>query len=230
MNAILTLDYELFMSNKTGTPQKCLFEPMKALTKLLDKFHIKANIFVDAAYILRLQELQEKCQYSANDFDLVCQHIKSLSEQGHDIQLHFHPQWLYSTRGNDGKWSMDFSHYKLSDCDNDFINSSLYKGGVLLQSLSNNQIKAFRAGGYSIMDFPRYSKTLKKLGITIDSSVLTGAVSKTRFQEYDYKNIKGGGEKSLFIQFVYSKTRKEWVFHGISNINNNSVFVTLFKS
>lgn len=56
MNAILTLDYELFMSNKTGTPQKCLFEPMDALVRMLDKFHIKANIFVDVAYILRLRQ------------------------------------------------------------------------------------------------------------------------------------------------------------------------------
>ena len=60
MNCFITLDYELFLGEKTGTVDGCLVKPMDALLRVLDKYGIKANVMVDAAYLLRMKQFVGK--------------------------------------------------------------------------------------------------------------------------------------------------------------------------
>lgn len=186
MKAYITLDYELFMGTNVGTIDNCLIKPMNALTKMLDKYNIKCNVFVDAAYLLRLYQLK-KIKEIQEQFKLVTGHIQSLSMQGHAIQLHFHPQWLYS-KYEDG-WVMDFEHYKISDMPMEDIRMLIPQAIELLQSFSNNKLKAFRAGGYSFPNEQYFYDMLRKYEIDIDTSVLGGAKVKSKYQSYDYTNI-----------------------------------------
>lgn len=188
MKGFITLDYELFMGRETGTIENCLVKPMDALTKMLDKYNIKANIFVDAAYLLRLFQLKDFNKEIEKQYNIVSNHIYNLSKQGHSIQLHFHPQWLYSDYDNG--WKLDFEHYKISDMQNDDILSLIPQSIELLQKYSLNKISAFRAGGYS---FPMCSDVflniLRNYNINIDTSVLRGVKKKTKYQTYDYRKI-----------------------------------------
>ena len=184
MNVYITLDYELFLSSKTGTVDNCLIKPTAELLKTLDLAGVKATFFVDAAYLIRLSRVPEL----KTDYAKVSEHIKRLSMSGHSIQLHFHPQWLYSTY-RDGKWQMDMEHYKLSDMSYGDVERNLAEACRLLQSLSGRQVTTFRAGGYSIMDFERYKDLFGKIGIRKDTSVLRGKVCASRFQQYDYHEV-----------------------------------------
>ena len=186
MKAYLTLDYELFMGAKVGTIDNCLIKPMNALTKMLDKYNIKCNVFVDAAYLLRLYQLKEN-KIIEEQFKIVSQHIRSLSKEGHAIQFHFHPQWLYSNYENG--WVMDFDHYKISDMSLEDIKTFIPQAIELLQSYSFNKLKAFRAGGYSFPNEPCFYDILRKYEIDIDTSVLKGAWVQSKYQSYNYTNI-----------------------------------------
>lgn len=186
MKAYITLDYELFMGSKVGTIDNSLIRPMNVLTEMLDKYNIKCNVFVDAAYLLRLYQLKEN-QEILEQFQLVTWHIQSLSSQGHAIQFHFHPQWLYS-RYEDG-WIMDFDHYKISDMPLEDIKTYIPQAIELLQSYSSNKLKAFRAGGFSFPDEPCFYDILRKYEIDIDTSVLSGAKAKSKYQSYNYTKI-----------------------------------------
>lgn len=182
----LTIDYELFMGSKVGTINNCLITPMNALTKMLDKYNIKCNVFVDAAYLLRLYQLKDNIQIE-EQFKLVTSHVKNLSKQGHAIQFHFHPQWLYSRYENG--WIMDFDHYKISDMPIDDIKTLIPEAIELLQSYSINKLKAFRAGGYSFPNESYFYEILRKYEINVDSSVLKGAKIKSKYQSYDYRSL-----------------------------------------
>ena len=186
MKAYITLDYELFMGSKVGTIDNCLIKPMNALTEMLDKYDIKCNVFVDAAYLLRLYQLKEN-KIIEEQFKIVTQHISSLSKQGHAIQFHFHPQWLYSNY-EDG-WVMDFDHYKISDMPLEDVKTLIPQAIELLQSYSYNKLKAFRAGGYSFPNASYFYEILRKYEINIDTSVLKGAKVQSKYQSYDYRNI-----------------------------------------
>ena len=188
MEGYITLDYELGMGVKTGTPELCLFAPMKYLTEMLDKYGIKTNIFVDAAYLLRIRQLKNKFPQLQKDYDEVTSHISELDEKGHAIQLHLHPQWCYSSF-NGEEWILDKDHYKLSDMPLDEQKNLIHDGVQLLNSLIKRKVTAFRAGGYSVENFPELYNTFLQEGIMVDTSVLRGEMYKSKYQTYDYRSI-----------------------------------------
>ena len=186
MKAYLTLDYELFLG-KTGTPENCLFVPMNNLLELLDRHEIKCTIFVDAAYLIRLQELKHQFIQLENDYKNVVSHIQMMSSKGHSVQLHIHPQWLYSTYSDDNGWQLDFEHYKLSDLESaPKIQEVVKKSVDILNMITGITVRAYRAGGYS---YPVDSDALFESGIRYDSSVLPGVKYISKAQSYDYSNV-----------------------------------------
>ncbi len=96
VNYILTFDYEMFGSGK-GSIQKHLIEPTNKIISLLKKRGVKATFFVeqleiDAIIALRNNYAEDSQEYE--DSLAVERQILYLAEQGHDIQLHLHPQWF----------------------------------------------------------------------------------------------------------------------------------------
>ena len=188
MDAYITYDYELCMGSRTGTPEGCLVEPMRALTQMFNKYNIKTTIFVDAAYLLKLNELRNQYQQIEQDYQTVIKHVKELSNSGHSIQLHYHPQWLYA-QFSDGKWVLDNEHYKLSDLPLSVQKREIEKAILFLNKLTGKKVCAFRAGGFSIENFRDIADIFSKYGIKYDMSVLRGAKMKSKYHTYDYTNV-----------------------------------------
>ena len=185
MDCFITLDYELFLGEKTGTADGCLVKPMDALLQVLDKYGIKANIMVDAAYLLRMKQLKGNEATVEEEFDTVSGHIKLLSSKGHAIHFHFHPQWLYTTFAN-GAWVMDKEHYKLSDLNKEEMFRSVSDSIDLLNSISGQKAAAYRAGGFSVENFSEMKDLFLSKGIHVDTSVLRYAKAKSIYQTYNY--------------------------------------------
>ena len=216
MNIIITLDYELFLNDMTGTVNNCLIKPMQEIQKVCDKHNIRLTVFVDAAYLYRLTELKQDYPALEKDYDDTVNNIKWLVSLGHDVQLHIHPQWYYSNY--DGKeWILDWDHYKLSDIPRDYAFELFGKSKELLDSIIGYKTTLFRAGGYSIQDFD-YAGCFKQHGIIGDSSVLPGCKVKHKTHSYDYVNspirpyrfsedINSPQENGLFYEFPISKAK-----------------------
>lgn len=184
MNIIITLDYELFLNDYTGTVKNCLVKPMEEFCKICQKKGIHSTIFVDAAYIHVLQKYKSKYPKLEDDYNAVVANIRFLHSEGHDIQLHIHPQWYYSTF--DGStWQLDWEHYKLSDMPNDDAFKLFKESKALLDSIIGKNTVAFRAGGYSIQEFD-YINCFKANDIIADSSVLIGSKVKHKTHSYNY--------------------------------------------
>lgn len=185
MKTFFTLDYELFMGEKTGTVDKCLITPMEKLLEVTCKYDIKMTIFVDAAYLLRMSQLLDAEPSLRSDYEKVVANIKALDSMGHDIELHFHPQWLFSDY-KEGVWNLDMMHYKLSDVED--LEEKFNAAKKLLESIIKKEVVAFRAGGYSIQTCNYYC-LFKNAGISYDSSVLRKHKCKSEYQYYNYSNI-----------------------------------------
>lgn len=190
MNIYLTLDYELFLGEKTGTPENCLIRPMDELCKVADKHHFKYVIFVDATYLLRMQQLRGKFNEVDRQYELVSNHVKSLAEKGHDVELHFHPQWLYSDWDeNTQQWRMDKDHYKLSDMPLADAKKYLKEAKELLDNIVGYKTIAFRAGGFCLDEFKDFKEIFKELGLLFDSSVARYSHITSKVHYYDYRRI-----------------------------------------
>lgn len=190
MDLFITLDYELFLGEKTGTPENCLIQPMNELCSIADRVGFKYIIFVDAAYLLRLFQLKGQCSQLSQDYALISNHIKQLANIGHDIQLHFHPQWLYSTYNNiKREWNLDYQHYKLSDMETGFAFEALSASKRLLDDLVGYKTYTFRAGGYCLDSFAEFTRLFKENGIKIDSSVARNMHENKYAHSFDYRRV-----------------------------------------
>lgn len=190
----ITLDYELFLGRETGTVDACLIQPMQRLEALADKYPdkgIKYVLFVDTLFLLKLSGYSSQSSNLFDDWSIITKQLKNLTSKGHDVQLHLHPQWFYSSYDFDNKqWILDFDHYKLSDCPLDEVETMLRDSIDLLEDIVGYRPSAYRAGGYSYPIRKEYIDLFAKYGIVKDSSVLMRKVSTGKYQSYDYSSIK----------------------------------------
>lgn len=194
MKILLTLDYELFLGEKTGSVQKCLIESMEQLNMKTEPWNLKFTLFVDAVYLCRLKMYAKTYPELQADFTIIARHLKRLQAQGHDIQLHIHPHWWFSHY--DGKhWILDDAHYKLSDLMEKDAQEIFRTSKECLETILGKKVIAFRAGGFSAQPTEQLVKLLTGNEITIDSSVYPGNFYDSSHQKYDYRNCP---DKSLY--------------------------------
>jgi peptidoglycan/xylan/chitin deacetylase (PgdA/CDA1 family) len=183
----ITLDYELCLGKNTGTVHNTMIKPMEELSKVFDKYDVKATLFVDASFLLALKKNKSNYSSLEKDYELIVNQLTKLQTKGYSIQLHIHPQWLFSTY--DGKkWNLDFEHYKLSDLNKIQAKNHFKEAKDLLQTITKKEIIAFRAGGFSLQSFNGYYDLLIDNKISIDSSVVPGTFEKSKSQWYDYRS------------------------------------------
>ena len=192
MNVYITFDYELFLGKQTGSVKACLIRPSQQLLKISEKVAgLKYVFFVDTLYLLKLKEFSAQSQNLNNEWYVVTEQLRAFVEKGHDVQLHLHPQWFYSTFDNEGnRWVLDFEHYKLSDCPIRDVEKMLKESIILLEQIVGYKPTAYRAGGYSFPTEIEYVRLFEKYGISKDSSAFSGKKANGRFQIYDYTNVK----------------------------------------
>lgn len=182
----ITLDYELCLGRKTGTVLNTLIRPMEELAKIFDIYNVKATLFVDSSYLLALKKNMNIYPSLEKDYKLIVNQLNELQLKGYSIQLHIHPQWIFSHYDGE-KWNLDFNHYKLNDLEENVAKTHFKEAKELLQSITNTDIVAFRAGGFSLQSFTGFYELLLENNIKIDSSVVPGIVEKSKYQWYDYK-------------------------------------------
>lgn len=185
MKILLTLDYELFLGERSGTVEKCLVQPMRQMLQQVDELGVKFTLFADAAYLYKLHELSGQYSALARDFQTMKAELQTLVKEGHDVQLHIHPQWYYSTF-NDNQWKLDQRHYKLTDMPKDEIETLFKESKTLLDDIVSYKTHAFRAGGFSAQPFGTLKHLFEKNGLTVDSSACPGTRYDSAQQQYDY--------------------------------------------
>ena len=219
---ILTIDYELFLGNQTGTVEKCMIEPTYKLAEILDINHSKMTVFWDILHYRRLIELENDFPEIKNDKTLIDKQISFLISKGHDIQLHLHPHWLDAAY-TDGKWNFNYEHFKIHSLseEDDPKNINTIIGCISITKqlmerevrkyLPDYKVTTFRAGGYLVEPFTKLKKAFEQNNIFIDSSVLPGIsnfnnIFSYNFSEYHDNNLyhfdESPSEKSLEGKFI----------------------------
>ena len=188
---ILTLDYELFFGKASGTPEKCLLEPIQAFEEtILSSFPVETIIFVDVLYLYKLSS--EKKRECKNALDSIRKQLLNLVSRYTNVKLglHLHTHWLDAIY-DEGSNTWKFPTYK------NYIASLLPESKlrevfeivkyVQEKLLGNYQFEWFRAGGWCIEPFNRIAPYLKMLGIKKDSTVVHGFELKTEVHNVNFK-------------------------------------------
>ena len=182
---LLSLDYELFFGQATGTVDNCLIRPTEEAARIARRHGAFFSLFVDALYLQSLAEEARRYPRLQPDLDAVRRQLTALKEEGHDIQLHLHPHWKDSHFDGEA-WQLDTHRYKLHDFDFVEIASLVGSAKSLLTGIVGDTVFAFRAGGWCLQPFPRIASGLLEHGIWLDSTVFPGGVSDDRDRWFDF--------------------------------------------
>ncbi|HET7730641.1 MAG TPA: hypothetical protein VFK48_11470 [Usitatibacter sp.] len=187
MKTLLTLDYEVYFGRRTGTVERCLIGPTRALLGVAGRHGARLVFFVDAGFILRLRAEMRRSAALRTEHDAICRQVEALARAGHEIQLHIHPHWEGS-RWTEAGWEMDLQRFALHAFDAAAIDDIVGRyAGVLRELAGGDAAFAYRAGGWVIQPFAPLRPALLRHGVTIDSTVFRGGRSDGRVQPYDFR-------------------------------------------
>jgi hypothetical protein len=205
---ILTIDYELFLGEKTGTVNDCMIEPTEKLASIIEKNGSRMTVFWDILHYYRLLELENGYPELMQDRLLIEKQILDLTRRGHDIQLHIHPHWLDAKYEN-GNWIFEYKRFKLHNLlkENNPNDINTIVGCVtyskrLLEKLIREvnpgyKVMAFRAGGYLIEPFGKIMEALLINEIKIDSSVCPNSFNDDGIFSFDFRSYQNKAKYSF---------------------------------
>lgn len=192
LNICLTFDYEIFFGKNYDSEEEILFRPTEKLRKVLESEHISATFFADVCSVLQSRKLGRAGYVKAFE-----KQIRELYQSGQGIELHIHPNWMYSSFA-DGEWCFDKESYRLHSFG--FEESKPGNGVELIRDCieclsnmvsavdSSYRCLAYRAGGFSIQPHRELVKALYQNGIRVDSSIAPHLVSTSSTNSYDYRH------------------------------------------
>ncbi|MBK7128524.1 MAG: hypothetical protein IPM74_00905 [Crocinitomicaceae bacterium] len=187
MKIFLTYDYELFFGNPPGTAEKSILQPTEMLRDIAHRTKVKLGFFIDAGYLVKLNEFAHQFSVVKAERDAVFNQIKNLVADGHACDLHIHPHWEDCTH-NGEQWIMKTNRYKLDDFSDFEIEQIFIKYHQALTSITGYSSQVYRAGGWCIQPFSRIKKAFDSAGILIDSTVFPGGKSIVGNYSYDFTN------------------------------------------
>ncbi len=188
MNIYITLDYELFFGEKSGSVDDCIIKPTNDLLSIIDPYKIKLVVFVDVGYLIKLEEYKTQYSQLNEDYTKITNQIKYLANHGHAIELHIHPHWE-NTKFIDGNWVFDTSQYRLHDFSKDRAHQIIKTYYNTLYRISETPPIAYRAGGWSAQPFSYISEALADCGVFIDSTTYPNGYYESENQFYDFRNV-----------------------------------------
>lgn len=195
---VLTLDYELY-GNGSGDVFKHIIGPTKNLLRICSLHHAHMTIFFEVVEYWKLKEEWEhgnRMGYEKNPITAIEEQLQYAYLEGHDIQLHIHPQWVDAV-WKDERWIVNNDEWRLGEFRNnsyDQLLELMKRGKQTIEEIirpinANYECIILRAGGYNVQPSGNIIKAMKALGMKVDSSIVPGAVEKGILSQYDFSEV-----------------------------------------
>jgi hypothetical protein len=182
-------DWEV-RGNGSGDPRVLQFAPMRRLTEIYRKFGIRGSFNAEVMQQLTYRNLQGRFPELKPIADEWEQVLTDAFRQGHDIQLHLHPQWAGAEYDAQGGWHLG-GDWSIINYSGQQIRSLLLSGKVFLEGLLRKLDPAysclsFRAGSWCAAPSDTLFPILAELGFVFDMSIVAGIRYDTPQVKLDY--------------------------------------------
>lgn len=181
-------DWEL-RGNGSGDVRELQFQPMRRLVSIYNRIGIRGSF---NAEVMQQLTFRKHPQFNtlADEWDEI---VTETFRQGHDIQLHVHPQWQ-NAEYKDGEWKLtsDWSilNYPPEAARRMLEDAKSYLEQLLTKVDPNYRCLSFRSGAWCIAPSPHMLQLLVELGIVFDMSIVAGVLYDTRNIKLDYTNCE----------------------------------------
>jgi hypothetical protein len=190
VDLVLSDDWELF-GDGSGDMRRVQFDNLRTLARIYADHGLRGSF--NAEVMQQLYHLSEGQEHPrllalANEW---CELLRQTFANGHDVQLHVHPQW-HAARYVDGQWLLS-SDWSLGNHPPERIRQMLYDCKTYLERLLTSvdaryRCVAFRAGAWALAPSPATVPALIEAGIAVDTSIAPG-MRKTGEVCVDYSRV-----------------------------------------
>lgn len=184
-------DWEL-SGDGSGDPVTLQFAPMRKLLEIYNAHGIRGSFNAEVLQQLSFRKLQQQQALKAlsNEWDDA---VRATFRQGHDVQLHVHPQWS-SADYEDGRWQLN-GDWSILNYTADEARTMIACGKEYLENLlrpidPDYACVSFRSGSWCIAPSPFMLNLLVEFGIIFDMSIVGGVRYETRRISLDYSNCE----------------------------------------
>ena len=188
----LTHDWEL-RGDGSGDIEQIQFAPLRRLLEIYAQVGARTTILPDVMQQLAFRRGESEHPELKTAADSWDQHLREAFLQGHDVQLHLHPQWL-NARYEKGRWYPN-GDWSILNYERDAAYAMLAEGKQYLENLlqpldSSYRCLAFRAGALAAAPSAHLFKSLAGLGIQLDVSIAGGLFVSNHNLQLDYRNCE----------------------------------------
>jgi hypothetical protein len=192
INLALTHDWEL-RGNGSGDIEQIQFAPLRQLLEIYAKVGARTTILPDVMQQLAFRRLEHEHPELKPLADSWDEQLRETFRQGHDVQLHLHPQWLQAKYVS-GRWELD-GDWSILNYDRDVASVMLadtkkYLEDLLQPADSTYRCLAFRAGALAAAPSGHLLQSLVDLGIELDVSIAGGVFVNNQTLQLDYRNCE----------------------------------------
>jgi len=188
----LTHDWEL-RGDGSGDPEQIQFAPLRQLLEIYAQAGARTTILPDVMQQLAFRRLEREHSALKALADSWDEQVREAFRQGHDIQLHLHPQWLNADY-EAGRWQMngDWSilNYAREVAYAMLAETKQYLEDLLRPVNSTYRCLAFRAGALAAAPSNHLFESLVELGIELDVSIAGGVFVNNQILQLDYRNCE----------------------------------------
>jgi hypothetical protein len=175
-----------------------MIEPTDRLLNIAGKYGVPMVFFVDAGFLIKLEEYKEQFPNLKTDFEQIKAQMKRMHELNCEVQLHIHPHWEKSHYDGE-KWVVVTDGcYKLSDFTDEEAEAIVRKYHRFLSEFAGTKLTTYRAGGWCIQPFSQIEKVFQELGVEKDSTVFPGGKFESEHYQFDFTKVKPFGNPYRF--------------------------------
>lgn len=185
-------DWEL-SGDGSGNPHQLQFRPMRELVRIYNTYGIRASFNAEVMQQMTFRKFQnahQELRELANNWDAA---VQETFRQGHDVQLHIHPQWS-NAEYRKGEWNLkgDWSilNYSPDEARQMIGSGQQYLENLLRPINPDYAAVSFRSGSWCIAPSPHLLGLLVEFGIVFDMSIVGGVRYQTRRINLDYTNAE----------------------------------------
>lgn len=185
---VLTNDWEVF-GDGSGDYFNLQYKPLRSLLEVFKEHTAKLTVMAEVGQQWAHQRIAAQEPWA---HDIVVSWESMLQDtirQGHDVQLHFHPQWLQAKYA-DNRWHVNLEEWAIgalpaARLDEVLREAKRYLEGLLQPVRRDYACIAFRAGAYCIEPSTQVIQQLLRAGMVCDTSVVKGLYNP---MFYDYRD------------------------------------------
>ena len=209
----VTIDYELY-GDGSGSIEQHMVRPAYELLSFFASRKIAATFFIETAELITMEKAVragEGPRSLSTDLEAIRRQLSQIVVEGHDIQLHLHPQW-HEAQWVQDTWILSSTHYRQLQWGEDVFKDLVMQGREYLEAIArpvrpDYECRIFRAGGFHFDRTERLGKILLQQGFRMDSSACRGYWRHTSYSSIDYRDLSG-------IRHPYWRTLDGGIGHG----------------